>query len=166
MTVTGPITSVIGIDTGKTTGIAFLDYAGVTLVGRTFLQVEYESAQLVLEAMLSKYYRNAETVKYRFAGIEEFVTGNSAGTKGDPANIARQKVFEISQQLQLWGYHVKARKAADVKSWAKDNKLLHLGIGGKDCLFAPNGDMNHAADAARHALFAAVHDAHKPNPLR
>ncbi len=152
------IISVIGADPGPSTGISFLDYEGMKLVGNTVIQVDGDSAQLVLEAMLTKYYRTTDVVK-RFAEVEAFKTGASAGTKSAPGEYTRQGVFMLTEQLQLWGYTVKIRKAGDIKTWASDKRLKAA-----DILRPPEN--RHGNDASRHALFAAVHDAHRMDPLR
>jgi hypothetical protein len=166
--VTTPLlTSCINIDPGETTGIALLDFdQDKRLVGRTFLQADHKSAPFVLEALLAKYYGRDKTyVTHRFAGLEPFITGSSAGTKGKPAELTRQLAFAFAEQLQLWGYSVARRPAAAVKPWATDRRLVAVGFPA-----SPNGgvkgDLGHAADGARHALYAAVHDAYMPDPLR
>jgi hypothetical protein len=163
--VTGPLTSVIGVDSGKSVGLGFLDYDGPVIVGVTVLQVEHASAAIVLDAMIARYYADAERVKYRFAGVESFVTGQGAGTKGKDAELTRNIVFELSQVLQTWGYHVEQRPAVTVKAWADNKKLEAIGVLGKNGRCSVS-DLDHGCDATRHALYAATHDAYKPNPLR
>jgi hypothetical protein len=158
------IISVIGVDPGPTTGLCFLDYSGSTIVGRTSIQVDGESGQLVLESMLRAYYNDPQTVVKRYAGIEKFETAQSAGTKGSDADYTRQGVMKFAEQLQIWGYACKIRKKVEIwnkkdGNWASDKKLEAAGI-----LRPP--EMRHANDAGRHALYAAVHDAFRPNPLR
>lgn len=153
------ITSVIGIDPGLSTGISFLDYVDDNLAGAAHLQVDGKSAVAVLDAMLRTYYSDPERTGLRAAGVEAFVTGQSAGTKGQSAEVTRQLVFQLTEKLQLWGYSVQVRKAADVKLWATDKRLKIAGI-----LRPPEN--RHSNDASRHALYAAVHDLHKPDPLR
>jgi hypothetical protein len=153
------VVSVIGIDPGGTTGIAFIDYTGNTIVGKTILQVDGDSAQLVLEAMLKTYYAEPSVIVKRFASIEPFVTGQGAGTRGPAAEVTRQLAFKLGEQLQMWGYYTQRRKAADVKPWATDKLLLAAGVLGPP-------EMRHANDGARQALYAAVHDAYRPSPLR
>jgi hypothetical protein len=152
------VISVIGIDPGQTTGIAFVDYIGSVIRGKTILQVDGGSATIVLEAMLARYY-NGGAVEKRFASIEPFVTGQGAGSRSPEGEITRQLAFQLGEQLQTWGYFVKRRKAADVKPWATDKVLKAAGV------FGPP-EMRHANDGARQALYAAVHDAYRPSPLR
>lgn len=149
----------IGIDPGLSTGISFIDYVGDSIAGAAHIQVDGKSALATLSAMLTAYYSDPERVGLRVAGVESFITGQSAGTKGQPAEATRQLVFEFSEKLQLWGYSVQLRKAADVKLWGTDKRLKAAGI-----IRPPEN--RHANDASRHALYAAVHDLHKPDPLR
>jgi hypothetical protein len=154
------IVSVIGVDPGPTTGISILDYMYDTLSVWTVLQVDGDSAQGVLEAIMR---RRTETlgnaVVKRYAQVEPFVTGQSAGTRGPKADYTRQEAFKLVELLQLWGYAVKLRKAADVKTWATDKRLEKARI-----LRPPEN--RHGNDASRHALYTAVHDAYLPDPLR
>jgi hypothetical protein len=157
------IVSVIGADPGPTTGLSFLDYEDGKLTGWTVLQVDGDSAQAVLAAILAKmhayYAENDAGVVKRYAQVEPFVTGQSAGTRGPKADYTRQEVFTLVEQLQLWGYAVKLRKAADIKTWASDKRLKAAGI-----LRPPEN--RHGNDASRHALYTSVHDAYLPDPLR
>jgi hypothetical protein len=153
------VTSVIGIDPGPSTGISFIDYIGDKIAGSMQIQVDGKSAHVVLNAVLGRYYTSSEIVVARFAQVEAFVTGQSAGTKGEPAEVTRQLVFEVSEVLQLYGYRVNTRKKADVSPWGSDKRLKAAGL-----LRPPEN--RHANDATRHALFCAVHDAYRPDPLR
>lgn len=154
------VISVIGCDPGPSTGISLLDYEDSRLTSWTVLQVDGDSAQGVLEAILTRRQSVlGNTIVKRYASVEPFVTGQGAGTRGAKADYTRQEAFKLVEQLQLWGYAVKLRKAADVKVWADDRKLRAAGI-----LRPPEN--RHGNDASRQALFAAVHDAYLPNPLR
>jgi hypothetical protein len=154
------ICSVIGVDPGQACGIAFVDYMGDQIAGRTMLQVDHASALIVLEAMLLAHYSDPERVPERWAGVEAFITGNSAGTKGKPAELTRQLVMRFGELLQMYGYRVKVRPAASVKPWATNRVLEAAGI-----LQEATG-MRHANDGGRQALFTARWDAGKPSPLR
>src|SRR5580698_6810241 len=100
------ILSVVGIDPGPTTGLCFLDYQTGTLgippqPQVTLLQVDGYAADAVLEAMLARWYGTASPVDDRYAAVEKFVTGRSAGTKGPDAGVTRQLVMELTERLQL-----------------------------------------------------------------
>lgn len=152
--------SIVGVDPGKACGICFLDYQDTKLIASARLQVNSGSVLYVMETLLLRAYNDPDAVPKRFAGIEPFITGNSAGTKGDPAEETRQLAFAFGELLQVYGYYVQRRKAADVKPWASDERLKAAGI------YDEHTGMRHANDASRQALYAAVHDAYRPDPLR
>ena len=161
------IISVIGCDPGPTTGLSFLDYADEKLVGWTVLQVDGNSAPGVLTAILAQGYAGPSAapgfhpgrIGKRYAQVEPFITGQGAGTRGPKADYTRQEAFKLLELLQMWGYAVQLRKAADVKPWASDKRLKAAGI-----LRPPEN--RHGNDASRHAIFCAAHDARMPDPLR
>lgn len=158
------IVSVIGADPGQSAGLSFIDYADRKIVGSMQLQVDGKSAHVVLEAVLARYYSNTDVVVRRLAQVEAFITGQSAGTKGQPAEETRQQAFKLAEVLQLWGYSVQMRKKADIfkkdgTGWASDKRLKAA-----DLLRPPEN--RHANDGSRHALYCAVHDAFMPDPLR
>lgn len=159
------ITSVIGGDPGATAGLAFLDYVDGRLAGKALIQVDADSAVIVLEAMLAQYYSDPERVLpgRRFAGIEDFIPGKGAGSRCKPGNVTRQLQFEIVETLQRWGYYVQIRSAGVVKPWATDTRLTAAGIAGASSF---HGKARDTYDAARHGLYAARWDAHLPDPLR
>jgi hypothetical protein len=156
------IDSAIGCDPGPATGLCFLDYHEGRLVGRTLLQVIGPDAPVVLKGMLLAYYMlpasdavadRKRVDGRRVASVEKFVTGASAGSRGKNADVTRQLVMELAEVLQLFGYAVKIRPAADVKPWASDRRLAAAGV--VSSLKGMHGDMNHAYDAARHCLYGA-----------
>ena len=153
------VISCAGVDTGGGTwGVSFLDYIGAELAGSMHFQVDNNSALVLIETVLIRFYTDPAVIVGKFAGVEEFVDGPAAGRKSE-GKVTRQGVFKMVELFQMYGYHTKTRKAADVKVWAKDNKLQAAGI-----LQPP--EMRHANDGSRQALFTAVHDAYRPNPLR
>ena len=158
------IFSVIGIDPGPTTGLAFLNYMDDKLISKTLLQADGDSSAALLEMMLATYYSDRNAVPKRFAEVESFITSKSAGTKGEAAERTRELIFEHAQILQSWSYYIERRKKADIykrdgTGWASDKRLKAAGLLGPP-------EQKHANDAARHALYAAVHDARRPDPLR
>ena len=153
------VVSVIGVDPGETTGISFLDYIGTRLAGTMQVQVDAASSVALLEAVLKTHY-SSEVIVQRWGAVEDFIPSNSPGTKGEAAATTRYQTVVLAETLQLWGYNVQRRKKADVSTWATDKVLRAAGL-----MREPTG-MRHANDASRHALYRAVHDAHKPSPLR
>lgn len=157
------IVSVVGIDPGKTTGICLMEYVDgqpypIPECNITLFQVYHSNALRVLEAYLAHFYADERIVK-RFAGVEKFETGASAGTRGKSADLTRQFEIKFVEMLQLFGYYTKIRKAGDVKPWATDKRLERAGLP------KPTTDTRHQSDGGRHCLFAAVNDAHMKDPL-
>jgi hypothetical protein len=70
--------------------------------------------------------------------------------------------MELTERLQLHGYPVKIRSAAEVKPWASDKRLERAGITGNS---AVHGKARDSYDAARHALYCAVWDGKMRDPL-
>lgn len=150
------IDSAIGVDPGPATGICLLDYHAGRLIGRTLLQAEGSTAVYVLKALIQAYHGGGlgavpVTMGKRAGSVEKFVTGAGAGSRGGAAEVTRQLVMELAETLELFGYKTVIRPAANVKPWASDKRLTAAGVvAGK-----LHGDMNHAGDAARHALYGA-----------
>lgn len=144
------VDSCIGADPGPATGLCFLDYDNGKLVGRTLLQCDAGSSVIVLKGMLAAYYADGRVLR-RTASVEQFRSGASAGSAVKGAQVTRQLVMELAEALQLYGYQVRIRPAADVKPWASDRRLTAAGV----VAGAMHGDMNHAYDAARHCLYGA-----------
>jgi hypothetical protein len=158
------IDSCVGADPGPTTGLAFLDYDRGQLAGRTVLQVDAGSVVVVLKGLLHAYYRGTvQPVGKRVASVEKFVTGQSAGSRGSAADVTRQLVMELAETLQLFGYAVKIRPAADVKPWAT-NKRLAAGLGLKESQLTSS--LVHGWDGARHCLYGAKEAGVTTDPLR
>jgi hypothetical protein len=149
------IDSCVGADPGPATGLCLLDYRDGILVGRMLLQAAADCAPAVLRDLLESR-KNGMVAGRRVGSVEKFVTGRSAGSRGLPADVTRQLVMELAEMLQLFGYTVNIRPAADVKPWASNKRLVAAGIVPSEK--GMHGDMNHSYDAARHAIFGA-HDA-------
>lgn len=157
------IISAVGIDPGPTTGICLMEFVEgqsypIPECNITLIQANAGTALRVLEAYLTHFYQDDRIIK-RVAGVEAFVTGQSAGTRGKNADLTRQYVMKFAEMLELFGYYPKIRKAGDVKPWASDKRLLRAGVPKQP------DSMRHSLDGARHCLFAAVKDAHVKDPL-
>lgn len=153
---------VIGIDPGPIPGFVMLDYAaGVATVD--VVQCSWRTASTVLLALLEDR-PVAVTVQ-----IEQFVVGrrSSRSSTASAGAITRDLIGSLQT---VWadhdatpngrlGGHWFVRNAAAVKPWATDARLDAAGL-----LEATKG-MRHARDAARHALYAAVHDGGMSDPL-
>jgi hypothetical protein len=147
------IDSCVGCDPGPATGLCFLDYQDGRLVGRTLLQAEGSTAVIVLRGLLQAYYSDGARHYRRVGSVEKFLTGAGAGSRGKNADVTRQLVYELAEVLQLFGYQVAIRPAADVKPWASSKRLVAAGIVSSEK--GMHGDMNHSYDAARHCLYGA-----------
>jgi len=151
------IDSAVGADPGPATGLCFLEYSGGRLVGRTLVQATGDTAAHVLHAVLAYHHEvmraGGSSFGRKAGSVEKFVTGRSAGSRGKPADVTRQLEMELAEVLQMFGYPVEIRPAADVKPWASDKRLVAAGI--VPSLKGMHGDMNHAYDGARHALYGA-----------
>jgi hypothetical protein len=154
------ITSVIGIDPGPTTGIAFLDYYSTQEQPAQIeiFQMPAACVEHFLEAYLGYYYIRPEVTR-KFAQVEKFVTGQSAGSRGKPAEVTRQAVMRDAELLEMAGYSVAVRSAAEVKPWATNKRLDKAGV------VASLTSMVHGRDSARHGLYCAVRDAGRRDPL-
>lgn len=162
--------SSVGCDPGPATGICLLDYEEGRLVGRLLLQADAGSAAIVLRELL--YARkdtwtppNQEPGKPRklSGSVEKFLTGAGAGSRGKNADVTRQLVVELAEVLELFGYTVSIRAAADVKPWASNKRLVAAGIVRDEK--SMHSDLGHAYDGARHALFGAHHAGIVADPL-
>lgn len=149
------IDSCVGVDPGPATGLCLLDYRDGQLAGRMLLQAAADCAAAVLRDLLESR-KNGMIAGRRVGSVEKFVTGASAGSRGKAADVTRQLVMELAEVLQLFGYMVNIRPAADVKPWASNKRLVAAGIVASEK--GMHGDMIHSYDAARHCLYGA-HDA-------
>lgn len=159
--------SVVGIDPGPTTGLCFLDFQQTTeskwvLTEKLIMQVHGGNVAKALEAILMRWYGATVPIAGRFAQVERFVTGNSAGTKGADAEVTRRLVMALAECMMVGGYKTQIRSAADVKPWATDKRLIRASLAKEGEI---HGKLRDGFDAARHALFCAVNDARIPDPL-
>lgn len=140
------MTVIIGADPGATCGIALLMPDGPPLVYSCNHHAAYGLVSWLIEA-------NEGPADIIAAG-EAFVPGRGAGARMTGAAVTRSLIDDLDDLL---GWHW--RSAAAVKPWATDRRLDAAG------LLTITAKMPDGRDAARHALFAAVHDAGWPDPL-
>lgn len=147
--------SVVGIDPGVTTGLCVLEYGAHQVLQPPILMQVNEAGFLpVLNFLLSSR-------KGCLVAIEQFVTGNSAGTKGKNADVTRAVIAQAQTFAHMHDCRAVTRKAADVKPWATDKRLERAGI-----LTASNKtSVRHSLDAGRMALWGAVYYSIGPDPL-
>lgn len=152
-------TLVIGVDPGPTTGIAAftLGIAVREIAGQMLMQCDAASAWYFVCTMITQ--RSAPNC---LIAIERYVvsTRSARSTDADAARVTREVIAEITRNaFAMKLRHVVERPAVDVKRWGTDQRLRRIG------LLEPTKGMPHARDAARHALYAAVHDLDFPDPL-
>jgi hypothetical protein len=152
-------TVVIGVDPGMTTGLCHLQlgnldgpdggpvYITSKLVFGCNALAVFPLAQFLMEI-------NEGPARIVAAG-EKFVPGRGAGARGAGAAATRMVIGELAVLPVAWIW----RPAAMVKPWATDERLKAAG------LWDMTAKMVDARDAARHALYAACHDAGLPDPL-
>lgn len=152
---------VIGVDPGPIPGFAVLNvspYASAVIQAEV-LQCTAGLAPLMLGALtVGAYEAGAERT---IVALEEFVVGNRAAKSAHKraGSLTRTVLNALERDAIADGCQTFRRTAAQVKPWATDARLEAVGL-----LDICTG-MRHARDAARHALFAAVHDVGLPDPL-
>lgn len=151
---------VIGIDPGPIPGIVHLALrAGGRNLDIDVIQCSESTAPLLLWALLDSARFVGGTAP-AIVAIEKFVVGRASMRSGRSGGVTRDLVGKLIREAEdQQNVKVLQRTAAQVKPWATDTRLEAAGL-----LEATKG-MRHARDAARHALFCAVHDAGVPDPL-
>lgn len=157
-------TLVIGIDPGMTTGV-FAGVLGATEdVTHNLIAVQIHGAEGVqpfVTALLRRDIDQGSTSGEPIMAIEKFVVGHRSTRSRHPAagETTRNLIGALEQITSALGVRTYVRPAAAVKPWATDRRLEAAG------LLEACGGMRHTRDAARHALFAAVHAGLMTDPL-
>ncbi len=151
---------VIGVDPGPIPGIVALrGHAGPNHppVLPVVLQCHHDSAVLLVETLLASRLDDHPVI----IAVEQFVVGPRAARSRTPQAgattrnlVGALRAAAVNQFAQL-----EVRSAVTVKPWATDARLAAAK------LVDPTKGMPHARDAARHALFAAVHAGLLADPL-
>lgn len=150
----------IGIDPGPTPGIVVLTTRGRRL-DVDVIQCTARISTLLLWTLLDQHRADLGQAPAVVA-LERFVVGrrssrsSSAGAGATTRDLVGQLQATAEREPNVV---VVLRNASQVKAWATDDRLEKAGL-----LDLCKG-MRHARDAARHALFAAVHDGGLPDPL-
>lgn len=149
-------TLVVGVDPGPTTGIvaiAYNDALGDPVP--MFLQCDHASAVFFVQALLEHHHGYE-----RWLSLEQFVIGNRSA-RSSSSGAGRTTRELIGRLVGAAGdtVSVKIHTAAVAKAWATDRRL------DAGDLLAPTKGMNHARDAARHALFCAVKQGIATDPM-
>lgn len=150
---------VIGVDPGPIPGVVVLTF---TAERRLLAADPIQCTARLLPGILSWLLTDRSPT---MVAVEAFVVGHRAARSSTPhaGSVTRQAITEVHRVSGFAGVPVLQRSAVQVKPWATDARLDAAGVDG-GLLEATKG-MRHARDAARHALFAAVHDGGFPDPL-
>lgn len=149
---------VVGVDPGQTSGIVAVDYDAGVAVRVTAVQAYGPgSVPTLVRALL----RRADSSRVLVATEGFVVSGRAARSATAAAGAATREL--IGQLRAVAGDTAAATfvswPAGIVKTWATDRRLDAAG------LTDPTRGMHHARDAARHAIYAAVHEHVTPDPL-
>lgn len=147
---------ILGADPGGVTGLALLD-----VDTRHFELIQATpGATMGVAASIAEAADHYPDNNLLAVAIEKFVVGPRAGRSSTPGagQTARDLVGALSELGRSLGARVAVRPAVLVKQWATADRLRAAG------LVVPAG-MGHSVDAARHALYEAVHSGLLPDPL-
>lgn len=150
---------VIGIDPGPTPGLVSLYVDGGQLLAVEVVQCSVSAAEKILRAFVE-----AAPVR-TIVQLEKFVVGRGSMRAAGAGAVTLDLVGHLTGVVVDLGRtrdHIvqyAQRPATAVKPWATDARLLAAGLA------SATSGMRHARDAARHALFAAVHDGVLADPL-
>ena len=149
-------TLVIGVDPGLTTGLCAIECYGDGLHSDP-VAVQVAGSRGVLPIVRALDNGGPELI----LAVEQFVVGPRAARSATPAGgaVARALIDALTEYAGRELLGLQLRTAAAVKPWATDKRLHAAGLAD-----ACKG-MPHARDAARHALFAAVHTGLLRDPL-
>jgi hypothetical protein len=152
---------VIGVDPGPTPGIAALHATASRAVAAAVVQCDQGSTVLLVRALLSTLDPAGDGGRPPILAVERFVVGYRAARSRTAAAGAatRDLVGAVRAMVREIGARFEERPAAAVKPWASDARLAAAG------LLERTRGLPHARDAARHALYAAVHAHLMPDPL-
>jgi hypothetical protein len=140
---------ILGVDPGETTGWCMLELLGHAGMAPILGQLKGRAGTLyALELLLQE----ADAV-----AVEGFVVGRRSMRAGAAGGWTRELVGLLPTLASHHGKRCRVRSASEVKPWATDKRL--------DALRVDYVGLPHAADAARHAIFSAVKDYGRPDPL-
>lgn len=146
---------IIGVDPGLTTGVFAVTYDDALRLSSEPIALQIHGSEGVVPIVRTLLARKPSFDP--LIAVEQFVVGNRA-SRSSSAHAGRvtraliAELHELDEQVFL-------RSASLVKTWATDKRLEAAGL-----LDAAKA-MGHARDAARHALYAAVHCGLAHDPL-
>lgn len=153
----------IGVDVGPIPGVVVLDLedgpSGRWLRETFVYQCTANAAPDLLDALLLD-------ADQALVQVEKYVVGKKSGrvTHAGANALTRDLVGQLERVVAVnngreISVRLVQRSAGEVKPWATEIRLATAK------LLEPTKGMRHARDAAKHALFVAVHDAELPDPL-
>lgn len=151
----------VGVDPGPIPGVVVLQVDGGAAAAHA-LQCTAGIAAAVVDHLLADSVESMSEFGGAAAvalAVEKFVVGKASMRSGRDGAVTRDLVGQLQRVAALHGVRYVERSASQVKPWATDDRLTAVR------LLEPTKGMRHAKDAARHALFAAVHDGALPDPL-
>lgn len=152
---------VIGVDPGLTTGVFAVPYIE-GIPGAAPIAVQVLGSEGVAPIVTALLQRSAME---NLVAVEAFIVGPRASrsSSANAGKVTRDLIRQLRDLVHMpWfskGTEFVSRPAATVKPWATDKRLEAAG------LLEHTTGMHHARDAARHALFAAVHEGLTRDPL-
>lgn len=150
-------TLVVGIDPGVTTGIFSVPYLdGIAGIEPIAVQVHGPEGVLpVVHALIQR------SLFPPLLAVEAFVIGPRSARSGTPeaGRVTRKLIGALTAVGADYDVAVISKPAGLVKPWATDHRLDAAGF------LDPTKGMQHARDAARHALYVAVHQGVTRDPL-
>lgn len=162
----------IGVDPGPTPGIVALRWSDSLLLRAEVVQCSHGIAPSVVTWLLCE---DGHPDLRAVVQVERFVVGRTSGKAGRAGAVTRDLVGAITREV---GFHststsgydaaVVQENAGRVKAWATDLRLMEtaaVDAGQREHLYALTAGMQHARDAARHAVFASVNQGGIPDPL-
>lgn len=142
---------VIGVDPGPTPGVVALRVVDGAITSAEVVQCSAGALWSVLSAL--------DPERRALLAVERFVVRGRANAV---QSLTRDQAANLEA---LYAGRAALRSASQVKPWATDRRLQAAVLPGDTSLFLLTAGMRHARDAARQALFCAVHDAGVPDPL-
>jgi len=182
--------SIIGVDPGGTTGVALLQMRPgadgtpryccpkafqVRSVGNGARDIVETLEDRFGELLAAHRRRERGSGSHLVFAVEAYVVNARAGRASTPqaGHAARKVIGQLHGFALTHDAIVLERSASLVKLWATDARLRRAGGALSSAtgavpassLYDATAKLPHARDAARHALYAARHDVHWPDPL-
>lgn len=154
---------VIGVDPGPVPGIVVLHIGNGRVQRVDAVQCTVSIAPLLVARLLDAPDGPDAAARPALLAVERFVVGRASMRSGSAGAVTHNLVGQLQALADDSHRTVEVtyvqRSASEVKPWATEMRLASAG------LLEPTKGMQHARDAAKHALFAAVHAGAIPDPL-